>query len=80
MKISLRPISQLQPVLEKRGVPLHKRMGIETHVHRQAILDDPRTRIFDWVSHSWSNQHTFRDSVTLAGEAIQIGNVVRKCR
>jgi hypothetical protein len=71
MKIALRSFSQLrsQPVLEKRGVPLHKRLGIRTHVHRQAILNDPRKGSFDWVSHSWSHQHTFRDSITLAGTA-----------
>lgn len=70
VRIAFRDFAQLraQPVLEKRGEPLHKRMGIETHVHRQAILDDPRLgRRFDWTSRSWNNQHTFRDNITLAG-------------
>jgi hypothetical protein len=70
MKIALRSFSQLrsQPVLEKRGEPLHKRMGIETHVHRQAILDDPRLgRRYDWTERVWNHQHRYRENVTLAG-------------
>ena len=49
--------------------PLHRRLGIRTHVHRQAILDDPRHRVYDWVSRAWSNQHIFRENITLAGAA-----------
>lgn len=49
--------------------PLHRRLGIETHVHRQAILSDPRFRQWDSVTRVWSFNHLFRDSVTLAGAA-----------
>ena len=71
MRIALRSFSDLrrQPVREKRGEALHKRLGIATHVHRQAILSDPRFRVWDDVTRSWCHQHVFRYSVTLAGAA-----------
>jgi hypothetical protein len=46
--------------------PLHRRLGIRTFVHRQAILNDPRTRAWDRITRSWSHQHLFRESITLA--------------
>lgn len=46
--------------------PLHRRLGIRTYIHRQAILNDPRFRTFDWITRSWSHQHIFRESITLA--------------
>lgn len=50
-----------------RAIPLHRRLGIETHVHRQAILADPRIGQWDSVTRVWSFNHLFRDSITLAG-------------
>ena len=46
--------------------PLHRRMGIRTKVHRQAILCDPRFHQWDPVSRTYSHQHLFRDNITLA--------------
>lgn len=46
--------------------PLHRRLGIKTFVWRQAILNDPRMRNYDWTSRSWSHQHIFRQDITLA--------------
>jgi hypothetical protein len=47
---------------------LHRQLGIETHVHRQAILYDPRCgRRYDWIARSWNHEHTYRETVTLAG-------------
>lgn len=55
--------------------PLHRRLGIETYVHRQAILTDliPGGRGkkaesgwgYDEVNRCWSNNHLFRASITL---------------
>ena len=55
--------------------PLHRRIGIETYVHRQAILTDliPLARGkksehgfgYDAETRSWSNNHLFRASITL---------------
>lgn len=70
MRIALRSFAQIraEAVREKRGEPLHRRMGIATHVHRQAILDDPRLgRRYDVTSRAWNHQHIYRESVTLAG-------------
>lgn len=49
-----------------RFAPLHRRLGIKTYVQRVAILNDPRTRLYDWTTRSWSHQHLFRQSITLA--------------
>src|SRR5258708_36644347 len=50
--------------------PLHRRLGIKTYVHRQAILDDPRLgRRYDWIARAWNHQHAYRESITLAGGA-----------
>jgi len=70
MRLSLRKFGDLRrsPLIEK-GRPLHVALGIKTHVHRQAILNDPRFRVFDWQSRSWNHQHLFRESITLAGAA-----------
>lgn len=67
----------MSPVTERLGVPLHKRLGIVTHVHRQAVLTDPgggvsfgvsiRNLSYDTLNRVWSNSHLFRASVTLAG-------------
>lgn len=52
---------------ERRGA-LHPQLGIKTFVHRQAILPDFRHRLkFDPVSWSRSNNHLYRESITLAG-------------
>lgn len=48
-------------------MPLHQRLGIETHVHRQAILNHPNEHKYDQITRSWSQQHPYRESVTLAG-------------
>ena len=49
------------------GAPLHRKLGIETYVHRQAILDDPRLgRKYDWTNRVWNNQHAYRENITLA--------------
>lgn len=55
--------------------PLHRKLGIETYVHRQAILADliPGGRGkkgedgwgYDPVNRCWSNNHLFRASITL---------------
>ena len=60
--------------------PLHRRLGIATHVHRQAVLLDiiplgrggrsKTTWDYDPVNRVWSNNHLFRASVTLAGQEI----------
>lgn len=57
--------------------PLHRRMGIATHVHRQAVLHDvvplgrgTRSResfAYDAVNRVWSNNHLYRASITLPG-------------
>lgn len=47
--------------------PLHRRLGIETHVHRQAILSDPRIKQWDAITRVYSFNHLFRESITLAG-------------
>ena len=62
-----------------RFAPLHRRLGIETHVHRQAILLDliPGARgtkstggwDYDPINRVWSNNHLYRASITLAGSA-----------
>jgi len=47
--------------------PLHRRLGIRTFNHRQAILDDPRLgRRYDRISRSWNHQHLYRENITLA--------------
>ena len=61
----------------RRGEALHARLGIATHVHRQAVLTDPgggvsfgvsvRNLSYDALNRVWSNSHLFRASVTLAG-------------
>ena len=69
MRITLRSFSDLRvtSVRFKRGQPLHARLGIATHVHRQAILNDPRMREWDQETRVWSHNHLYRDSITLAG-------------
>ena len=47
--------------------PLHRRLGILTHTHRQAILNDPRLRDFDQITSTWNQNHLYRASVTLPG-------------
>lgn len=59
--------------------PLHRRLGIVTHVHRRAVLLDlvagGRGTKAEWgygydpVNRVWSNHHLFRANVTLAGAA-----------
>lgn len=48
---------------------LHVRLGIKTHIHRQAILADPRIGQWDEVNRVSSFNHLFRESITLAGAA-----------
>ena len=51
----------------RRSISLHKQLGIETYVHRQAILDDPRIgRRYDRATSSWNHQHPYRENITLA--------------
>lgn len=53
--------------------PLHRRMGISTFVHRQAILNDCNERFgtpryllsFDPVNRVHSRNHIYRASITL---------------
>ena len=55
--------------------PLHRRLGIETYVHRQAVLHDlvaggrgTRSLLdysYDPVTRTFSNNHLFRASITL---------------
>ena len=52
-----------------RAEPLHCQLGIKTHPHRQAILNDPRIRCFDDVSGTFSHNHLYRATITLAGDA-----------
>ena len=52
-----------------RLAPLHRRLGIATHVVRQVILNDPRMREWDAETRVWSHNHLYRDSITLAGAA-----------
>lgn len=54
---------------ELRAVPLHRRMGIATHVHRQAILSDPRIKQWDATARVFSFSHLYRESITLPGAA-----------
>lgn len=49
--------------------PLHRRLGIATHVRRQAVLNDPRLHAWDPISRTYSHQHLFRQNITLAGAA-----------
>lgn len=59
--------------------PLHRRLGIVTYVHRQAVLHDiialgrgtKSTNVwaYDPQNRVWSSSHLFRASVTLAGVA-----------
>lgn len=48
------------------NAPLHRRMGIETYVHRQAVLFDPQAQ--GGRGRNWANtdQHWYRYNVTLA--------------
>lgn len=45
------------------GAPLHRRLGIETYVHLQAILTDPNGRRGN--SRENTNDHLYRVKVTL---------------
>lgn len=49
---------------EHWNAPLHRRLGIETYVHRQAILCDPNGRHGN--SRENTNDHTYRVNVTLS--------------
>jgi hypothetical protein len=59
----------------KRRASLHRELGIETFVHRQAVLNDliaggrgtkaEHGFSYDPVNRVWSNSHLFRASVTL---------------
>lgn len=49
--------------------PLHRRLGIQTHTHRQAILDDPRFKLWDPVTRVTARNHLYRETITLAGAA-----------
>lgn len=46
--------------------PLHRRLGIVTRIHRQAILNDPRFRAWDALTRVYSHNHLYRESITLA--------------
>jgi hypothetical protein len=51
----------------RKMLPLHVRLGIETHVHRQAVLSDPRIKQWDAEARVYSFNHLYRESITLAG-------------
>ncbi len=70
MRLALRAFGDLRLTpLSEKGRPLHVALGIATHVHRQAILNDPRSHEWDSVTRVYSHNHLFRDSITLAGVA-----------
>lgn len=53
------------------GRPLHQQLGIETAVYRIPVLAHiegagRKPEAFDKVTETWSNNHLFRASVTLA--------------
>lgn len=45
--------------------PLHRKLGIETYVHRQAILFDPQAQGQRGRNWERTDQHWYRYSVTL---------------
>lgn len=52
---------------ETYGAPLHRRLGIETFVHLQAVLFDPQAQGFG-QGRNWAgtDQHWYRYPITLA--------------
>ena len=58
--LRLRPAPSIVPEEKPRSIRLHEELGIQTYVHRQAILSDPNGV---WGSHS--SNHWYRVNITL---------------
>lgn len=69
-KATFRSFGDIDPTARS----LHRRLGIQTYVHRQAVLHDlagrgtKSTAVFSYdnTNRVWSNSHLFRASITLA--------------
>jgi hypothetical protein len=64
MKIALRSFAQIKPIREKRGAPLHCRLGIRTEVHLQAVTD--YVGGFDKRTGQYWSPHQYRARITLS--------------
>lgn len=62
--LRIRPAPPIVPDVKPRLVPLHEELGIETFVHRQAILCDPNG--IRGNKSLQSGSHWYRMEITLA--------------